>query len=109
MGSLLKLSLLGIVKAVAAVQLVGEAKSRIPVGLQGLTFYSQRDEWVFLSSGHPNICADCVDCDGNVFLGSELRSAFPYHTILDENIIAASVHPNCSCLLLRAISVGGYM
>jgi hypothetical protein len=102
------LSLLGIVEAVAAVQVVGEAKSRIPVGLRGLTFYGEDDEWLFLQSGHPNMCNDCASYDGDVYSGSELRSAFPYHTILDENTIAASVHPNCSCLLMRAVPMGGY-
>jgi hypothetical protein len=103
------LSLLGIVEAVAAVQMVGEAKRRIPVGLRGLTFYSEDDEWVFLSSGHPNMCVDCADYEGDIYSGTELRSAFPYHTIIDENTIAASVHPNCSCLLMRAVSMGGFL
>ncbi len=101
------MSLLGVVEAVIAVQVISEAKSRIPPGLRGLTFYGEGDEWVFLSSGHPNMCGDCADYDGDTFFGSELRSAFPYHVILDENTIAASVHPNCSCLLVRAISAGG--
>jgi hypothetical protein len=103
------LSLLRIVEAVAAVQVIDEAQSRIPVGLRGLTFYGEDDEWLFLQSGHPNMCNDCAACDGNVYSGSELRSVFPYHTIIDENTIAASVHPNCSCLLLRAVSMGSFL
>lgn len=102
------MSLIGIVGAVAAVQMVDEARSRIPDGLRGLTFYSADDEWLFLGSGHPHMCGDCASYDGDIYSGDELRSAFPYHTILDENTIAASVHPNCSCLLTRAVSVGGY-
>jgi hypothetical protein len=102
------LSLLEIVEAVVAVQIVEGAKRRIPDGLRGLTFYGEDDEWLFLQSDHPNMCGDCASYNGDVYSGSELRSTFPYHTILDENTIAASVHPNCSCLLLRAVSAVGY-
>jgi hypothetical protein len=103
------LSILAIVGAVEAAKVVDEAKRRIPDELRGLTFYGEYDEWMFLSSGHPHMCADCASYEGDIYWGTELRSTFPYHTILDANTIAASVHPNCSCLLLRAISVGGYM
>lgn len=96
------MSLLEIVGAVAAVQTVIESKSRIPDGLRGLTFYSETDEWMFLGSDHPNMCSDCTSYDGDIYFGTELRSTFPYHTIIDENNIAAQVHPNCTCLLVRA-------
>ncbi len=104
----MSVNLLEIVEAVVAVQLLGEARSRIPDDLRGLTFYGEDDEWMFLGSGHPNMCGDCAGYEGDIYSGVELRSAFPYHTILDENTIAASVHPNCSCLLMRAVSAGGY-
>ena len=99
----------GIAQAVVAVQMVSEATKRIPPGLHDLTFYSENDEWIFLRSDHPNMCSDCTSYNGDIYPGAELRSAFPYHTILDANTIAASVHPNCSCLLIRAISTGNYV
>lgn len=98
------MSLIGVVEAVVAVQSVFEATSRIPSGLRGSTFYGEGDEWVFLSSGHPNMCGDCEGYEGDIFSGSELRRLFPYHTIVDENTIAANVHPHCGCLLMRAFS-----
>ncbi len=98
--------MLEIVEAVLAVQLVDEAAKRIPGGLRGLTFYGENDEWLFLSSGHPHMCSDCSAYDGDVYSGKELRSTFRYHKILDKNTIAALVHPNCTCLLIRMVSLG---
>jgi hypothetical protein len=94
--------LIEIVGAVVAVQSVFEATSRIPSGLRGLTFYGVDDEWLFLESGHKNMCDDCGSFNLQIFSGRELRRRFPYHRILDANTIAAMVHLHCGCLLVRA-------
>lgn len=97
------MSLIEIVEAVVAVQSVFEATSRIPSGMRGLTFYGAGDEWLFLESGHKNMCDDCGSFNLQIFSGRELRRLFPYHRILDANTIEALVHPNCSCFLVRVV------
>ncbi len=99
----MSVNLLGIIEAAAAVQLFSEATRRISSWLSSITFYGENDQWLFLQSGHPNMCKDCASNNGVIYSGDELRSIFPYHVILDTDTIAAYVHPNCTCLLLRAI------
>ena len=97
---------LDIIGVVEAVLLVREARSRVPADLKGYTFYGKDDEWLFLESGHKNMCADCASFHLEVFSGRDLRRVFPNHAILDADSIAANMHPHCSCLLIRVIKSG---
>lgn len=82
-----------------------EAAKRIPDLYKGITYYGADDLWYYEESEHPNMCDDCAGYAGTTYPGSSLRSTFPYHEILDENHIAAKVHPHCGCSLVRVFPV----
>ncbi len=85
-----------------------EAQTRIPFWLQGTTFFSEWDFWTFNSIVDDRTCFSCNVLDKIMFTGLELRLAFPYLEIIDENTILAHVHPNCRCLLTRITSLLDY-
>jgi hypothetical protein len=112
------LSLTEIVQAVRAVQQVMEgAKKRISPALKkvqkrtGVTFYSRLDFWEYDAVFDNRLCSQCANhVKTGVFAGSDLRSIFPYHTILDVNTIGGPepngdglVHPHCRCRLRRKL------
>jgi hypothetical protein len=78
-----------------------EAFKRIPEEFRGFTFFGVDDRWLYLKSGNPNLCENCLGYDGEVFYGDSLRVEFPYLRIIDENTINPNVHPHCECLLIR--------
>jgi hypothetical protein len=100
----MKMKLIAVTQAVQAVI----DKSWIPEDLRGNRYFSVEDLWVFIPDWTPTKtqAGPCEECGmfalGIPFIpGNQLRSSFPYLEIEDENTIAANVHPNCRCKLLR--------
>ena len=93
---------LQVIKLLQALQ---KAKQRIPKELGNVTFYGSEDRWLYMESQHPNMCGTCHSYHMQSFTGVELRAAFPYHIITDENFIYPKVHPNCWCCLVRLFPV----
>ena len=91
---------LQLISTVDAVEVL-EAFKRIPEEFKGFTFFGMDDRWLYLKSGNPHLCEDCLGYDGEVFYGDSLRGEFPYLRIIDENTINPNVHPNYECLLIR--------
>jgi hypothetical protein len=81
--------------------------SRKPAGYDNVTFFGANDEWYYTAYNTNNTCTDCGEMDGQTFYGYDLRSQFKYLVIIDENTIAAKVHPNCACVLSRVFKVEG--
>lgn len=77
--------------------------SWIPEELRGNRFFSVEDIWTYVSEWGDTTCEACKEFALGVpfFPGNQLRSSFPWLEIEDENTIAANVHPNCKCKLLR--------
>lgn len=94
-------------QAVQLIQLTQKAKQRIPVELQGPTYYSENDVWLYEQSEHPNMCEECEGYNLETFTGTELRKEFPWHEIIDINFIYPKVHPHCFCGLVRLYPVEG--
>ena len=88
-----------VVHAVGALQRIPQPQRR------GVTYYSDRDIWLFQSVFDERRCDVCgMFEDIEEINGGALRNMFPYHEILDENTIAANVHPNCRCYLVRKLA-----
>ena len=81
-----------------------EAFKRIPEEFREFTFFGAEDRWLYIKSGNPKLCEDCLGYDGEVFYGDSLRVEFPYLRIIDENTINPNVHPNCECVLFRVLA-----
>jgi hypothetical protein len=88
-----------------AVKAVEEAKKRLDFPLRsGVTFFSQRDIWIFQAQADSKTCPSCNGAeDVSRWYGNHLRLFFPYLEIIDENTIYPHVHPNCRCRLVRYI------
>jgi hypothetical protein len=80
---------------------VFEAFKRIPNQFRGFTFLGSNDRWLYIKSGNPKLCENCLGYDVEVFYGDSLRSEFPYLRIIDKNTINPNVHAHCECLLIR--------
>jgi hypothetical protein len=78
-----------------------EAKKRIPIEYGNVSFFGENDEWLYISSYALAMCDVCGGYDNDHYFGPDLRGAFPYLTIIDENNIYAGVHPHCGCILSR--------
>jgi hypothetical protein len=96
--------ILEVIEAVEAVECI-EGLSRKPSQYGNVTFFGMNDEWFYTAYNTNNTCNDCADFDGQTFYGYELRSTFKYLVIIDENTIAAKVHPRCACVLSRVFNV----
>lgn len=93
-------------KAILATQVIQAVidASWIPEALKGKArFFSVEDLWIFIPHYDEKLCPDCAAFAlGIPFIpGNQLRSSFPYLEILDPDTIAAHVHPNCRCELVR--------
>lgn len=72
-------------------------------------FFGKYDLWMYDAVLDNKLCDQCLGHEKTPrYLGSELRIAFPYMVILDENTIGGPgpngdglVHPNCRCRLRR--------
>jgi hypothetical protein len=93
-----------IIEVVGVVEAV-EGRQRIPSWLQGNTFFSQNDLWLFSAVVDDHTCFDCQLYDKMVSAGDELCGEFPYMEIIDENMILAMVHPHCRCILTRIVNL----
>jgi len=49
-------------------------------------------------------CERCLPHAG-LYAGNDLRVAFPYLEIIDEDLIYANVHPRCRCYLVRTVNI----
>jgi hypothetical protein len=91
------------------IQITQKASKRIPETLQGPTYYSDNDLWLYEQSEHPNMCEECASYNLQQFSGSQLRTEFKWHEIIDVNFIYPKVHPHCFCGLVRLYPVSeGY-
>lgn len=92
-----------LIQITRAVQAVIDA-SWIPQSLRGkATFFGQEDLWIFIPHWDVKLCEECAEFAAGVpFIpGRQLRGTFPYLEIQDADTIAANVHPNCRCELVR--------
>ena len=78
-------------------------KSWIPEELSGNRYFSSLDLWIFIPHYDEKLCESCAEFAlGIPFIpGNQLRSSFSWLEIKDENTIAANVHLNCRCELIR--------
>lgn len=84
---------------------VVEALDRIPDELEDdFTFFAERDLWRFESVEDETVCWLCKDYDGSIYLGSQIRTEWPYLEIESDELIHPHVHPNCRCRLWRMIT-----
>ena len=88
---------------IRVVQVVEGAKKRIPTDITvKTTYYGRADLWLFHSVFDERRCDDCTEFEVmGLFGGEELRTTFPYHVILDVDLIMVHVHPHCRCFLTR--------
>jgi len=84
--------------------LIVKATKRIPKDMHNVTYYSANDLWMYVESEHPNMCEECHSYNLDFYAGTDLRTLFEYHEILDQNFIAVNVHPNCQCKLVRVLT-----
>ena len=93
------------VKNVKAVIALGALKHiPEPRELYGLTYFSIHDIWLYQEVSDHKTCELCRRyAEHEDYHGNRLRMLFPYLEILDEYTIAANVHPNCRCVLVRYI------
>lgn len=91
-------------------------RSRIPSDLKGHSFFGEYDVWFYkarMITGAPKVkgatCWRCQVLDQMTFLGLELRMAFPYLIVIDENTIMAMVHMHCYCILHRVTNPIDYI
>jgi len=94
-----------LLEVLAAVEAVEYMEARKPAIYGDLTFYGSHDQWMLTAYNTGNTCDVCGDLDGDTFYGYDLRRMFPYHVIVDENTIAAKIHPYCACVLSRIFNV----
>ena len=66
------LQLISIVDAVEVL----EAFKRIPDEFRGFTFFGSDDRWLYIKSGNPKLCENCLGYDGEVFYGDSLAPSF---------------------------------
>lgn len=88
-----------IVEAVKAVQ-------RVPKELRRKTFFGKYELWMYNAVLDDRLCDICLEFEKNPrFLGSALRTIFPYLEILDEDTIKVHAHmprdDHCRCTLNR--------
>ena len=103
------LSVLEAVEVVEALEL-SESKKRIPDHLKDTRPYSANALWGFyertLREPKGDTCPYCHMFDGQTFTGDQLRSIFPDHEWVGDDI-APRVHmtlwgvDTCACLLIR--------
>ena len=103
-----------VLNAVLAVQALEGAQHRKNFPTRpGVTFFSEKDVWIWQARG--DACPLCDPLDGTTYTGAHLRATYPYLIILDENTLggqgyqgggvagAGLKHPNCRCVLVRYI------
>jgi len=91
--------LISVVEAVKAVSRIPTPRERV-----GLTYFSHQDLWLFQEVVDEVTCEDCRRfAEHDEFHGNHLRINFPYLEIMDDSTIAANIHPNCRCFLVRLI------
>jgi hypothetical protein len=73
---------LQLISTVDAVEVL-EAFKRIPDQFRGFTFFGADDRWLYIKSGNPNLCENCLDYEGEVFYGDSIGFEFPYLRIID--------------------------
>ena len=106
-------SLIEVVQIIEEFEAVQEASKRVPDHLKHTYPYSANALWTFyLDTEHQPEGPSCVYCkmfDGKAFTGSQLRSVFPHHKWVGDDIYA-NVHrtlwgekndDTCGCLLVR--------
>ena len=94
--------------AVVAAVLAFQEKKWIPPDVK-IPVFGKYDLWMYDAVLDNKLCLDCLEHEKQPrFLGSELRTKFPYMVVLDENTIGGPepngdglVHPNCRCRLHR--------
>lgn len=97
---------------IAAIVTALEAQDRIPDEYRDFTFFSVHDIWRFELHRSPGTCEACEELEGSSWPGSQLRTPFPYLTILDADTIGGPdagdglVHKNCRCRLRRVVEDG---
>ena len=92
-------------KAVEAVK----AYQRIPEDYEK-TFFSLYDVWRYHAVFDVKLCDTCMNHALTFyFVGSHLRGLFEHLKIVDENVIAVNVHPNCRCELHRITDPAEYL
>ncbi len=99
------------ISAVEAVLVVQEARKRIPDDLKDTHPYSALALWTYYLRTHHEPKGDsCIYCqmfDGQTFTGAQLRSVFPDHEWVGDDIYPNvhktlwDVEGTCSCLLIR--------
>ena len=60
------------------------------------------ETWVFNTALDERTCQDCGPLEGSCFLGEDIEPFFPDAEQLDDETIAANIHPNCRCELVLA-------
>lgn len=98
-----------VVNAVLAVHNI-EARKRVPDHLKNTNPYSVNALWTFyldtLRTPEGDSCPYCKMFDGKTFTGDQLRTVFPDHVWMGDDI-HANVHmtlwgkDTCCCLLIR--------
>lgn len=102
-----------ILEVIQAVEAVQKAQRRIEPEHrhrpgETATFFSEHDIWLYVAVMDAKVCEACRrnedwnDRYGG-FRGTHLRAHFPFLEIIDVNTIAANVHPNCRCYLVRLL------
>ena len=93
-----------LVSVVHAVRAVSALKRRPEPWRPVVTYFSIHDIWLYQAVADAKVCELCRRYEEHgEFHGNHLRRNFPYLEILDVNTIAANVHPNCRCYLIRLI------
>jgi len=97
------------IRMVQLVQLVAKARKHLPENhrknFPGVTWFSERDRWMYLESEHQNMCDHCHEYDQDVFKGDKFLQEFPWCVVIDDNYISPKVHPNCHCGAVRLFSL----
>jgi hypothetical protein len=99
-----------VLEPVLAVEAVEKARKRIPEYMKPTHPYSSQALWTFylrtLREPVGESCPYCEMFDGQTFTGSQLRSVFPDHKWVGDDIYP-NVHmtlwgkDTCACLLIR--------
>ena len=66
---------LHLISIVDAVEVL-EAFKRIPDEFRDYTFFGSDDRWLYIKSGNPKLCENCLGYDGEVFYGDSLDLSF---------------------------------
>lgn len=87
-----------------------DAVKRKPEEYKRQSFFGFYDLWHYIPVFDERLCHICEGyARRKVFRGTELRKSFAHLMIVDEDLIFASVHPNCRCYLFRIIGVREYL